>query len=529
MPCRSRIVSLVALAVLAASPAHATFHIMSITEVMVGIGGDPDAQYVELREELAGQHLVTNTRLAAFNADGTTVNVVTLSNHDVANQSLNRRILYATSNFTTLTGLTPDFTIPSGMIFTPSGMVCWGAPSQISVPPPTWDATNPNNYIDCVAYGNYTGPTRGASPTLGSSGTPSALPPGDGTQALTRIAHKGQEAGNNATDFALRPPGPCTNAATSCNVNGCPSGGGQCALLGCGNGNVDSGETCDDGNLVDGDGCDADCTPTPTQQQLGCRKGINKAAAKFGQAYAKANGGCELQVLAGKIMGPCPDTKTGEKITKGDGGADAAIAKACTGVTVAGAGFPANCPGMDTMCGAPLASAADVATCVECAQQRAAFSFTNQIFAGLEAGNAAALKCRTAIGKAYGKLYATNSKALAKCEDGDFADKIPGPCPDTKASDTFSAAVNKAAAALCKACGGADKNCGGGDDVTIADIGITTCPSVKYQGLDCGTLPVTNLGQLAACLQCVTASRTVCADYNTAQPKAVPADCDPVP
>jgi cysteine-rich repeat protein len=30
----------------------------------------------------------------------------------------------------------------------------------------------------------------------------------------------------------------------------------------CGNGATDSGELCDDGNLVDGDGCDSNCTPT---------------------------------------------------------------------------------------------------------------------------------------------------------------------------------------------------------------------------------------------------------------------------
>src|SRR4029450_13166727 len=112
---------------------------------MVGIGGDPDAQYVELRLELTGQNAVNNTRLTAFNADGTAATEGKVSDHNVLSGQLNRRILYATANFTTLTGLTPDFTIPSGIISPTSGMVCWGAPSQIAVPPPTWDATNPNN------------------------------------------------------------------------------------------------------------------------------------------------------------------------------------------------------------------------------------------------------------------------------------------------------------------------------------------------------------------------------------------------
>jgi cysteine-rich repeat protein len=49
---------------------------------------------------------------------------------------------------------------------------------------------------------------------------------------------------------------PCTilgGAAGACN-------GGTCAKIGCGNMIVTSGEDCDDGNAVDGDGCDNDCT-----------------------------------------------------------------------------------------------------------------------------------------------------------------------------------------------------------------------------------------------------------------------------
>lgn len=515
--------------VLMASPASATFHIVSISEIMVGIGGDPDAQYVELRLELAGQNAVNNTRLAAFNADGTVVNVVTLSDHNVTSGSASRRILYATAAFTTQTGLTPDFTIPSGLIFAPAGMVCWGAPSQLFVPPPTWDATDPNNYIDCVAYGSYTGPTRGGSPTLGSSGTPSALPPGDGTLALTRIAGTGQAAGNNAVDFELRAPGPCVNAAPGCNAKGCPSGGGQCAILGCSNGNLDSGEACDDGNLVANDGCEADCSFTPTPQQVSCRRGIAKAGSKFGQAYTKALAACELQVLAGKIAGPCPDTKTTDKIVKAEVGREAAIEKACSGVTAAGAGFPPSCPGLDSTCGGAIATIADVDTCVDCAHEQAGETIEDTLFVGFAGGQPAAVKCQTALAKTFNKLYATNVKALAKCEDGDLTGKVTGPCPDAAAATTFTTAQQKAGVAACKACGGPDKACGGGDDIPVADIGITSCPAVTHQGLDCGTLPVTTVAELADCLRCVTGSRSACASFVTAQPKAVPVGCDPIP
>jgi cysteine-rich repeat protein len=36
----------------------------------------------------------------------------------------------------------------------------------------------------------------------------------------------------------------------------------------CGDGTLDVGEVCDDANLVDGDGCDSNCTPT------GCGNGV---------------------------------------------------------------------------------------------------------------------------------------------------------------------------------------------------------------------------------------------------------------
>src|SRR5205814_1117730 len=42
----------------------------------------------------------------------------------------------------------------------------------------------------------------------------------------------------------------------------------NCKPTGCPNGVVTAGETCDDGNLVSGDGCDVNCTPT------GCNNGI---------------------------------------------------------------------------------------------------------------------------------------------------------------------------------------------------------------------------------------------------------------
>jgi len=57
-----------------------------------------------------------------------------------------------------------------------------------------------------------------------------------------------------------------TCAAGTDMADGTPCGmeqacrGGACISIGCGDGTVDPGEQCDDGNMVEGDGCDSDCS-----------------------------------------------------------------------------------------------------------------------------------------------------------------------------------------------------------------------------------------------------------------------------
>jgi hypothetical protein len=185
------------------TPAGATFHIVSISVIGSGFGGNADVQFVELRLDAPGQNHPTNTRLTAFAPDGRATEL-TLTSHDVTQAAAGANILYATAAFTAATGVTPDFEMPPG-IATPTGMICWGAPGVVPPPPDQWDLQKPNNYVDCVAYGGFAGATRTAS------GTPSTLPPGDGTQALARIKNT-STSGSNDTDFALAPPHVCNNA-----------------------------------------------------------------------------------------------------------------------------------------------------------------------------------------------------------------------------------------------------------------------------------------------------------------------------
>ncbi len=105
---------LIAAFVLVPFRAHATFHIMSISEVMSGFNGDPNVQYVELRMDQPGQNAVNQTRLTAFNADGSVFTVLyeTTSTENVpctGGFAPNRNILYGTAAFATAAGVTQAF------------------------------------------------------------------------------------------------------------------------------------------------------------------------------------------------------------------------------------------------------------------------------------------------------------------------------------------------------------------------------------------------------------------------------------
>ena len=209
---------LVTLCVLAlARSATATFHEISISEIGAGFGNDPAIQFVELRLDAGGQTNLVNTRLTVFDAQGNE-SVLVLANHAVTNGTAGANILFATDAFRSATGITPDFAMAASIV-SPTGMVCWGAPGIVPPAPESWDANKPNNYVDCIAYGGFAAATRLAS------GTPSTLPPGDGTQSLTRTKGSGA-TGSNDVDFGLATPNVCNNAGACTDIGGL--GGAVC-------------------------------------------------------------------------------------------------------------------------------------------------------------------------------------------------------------------------------------------------------------------------------------------------------------
>ncbi len=231
---------------LAPRPALALFHLAVIDEVMTSYDGDSNVQFVEIKMLGIVQIFVTNTVLGAFDSSGSYLGDLLVVPGDIPNQGQFVRWLIGTQAFATLSGLTPDFIMPAAL--TPDGgMVCWGAPGPgFSVPDPnSWDHTDADNYVDCVAYGNYSGPTSQ------HGGTPTALD-GDG-HSLTRNS----DTDDNLNDFICGDPAtPENNAGTSTTLaatSACPAV--------CGNDLTESNEQCDgsDDSVCPG-ACQANCT-----------------------------------------------------------------------------------------------------------------------------------------------------------------------------------------------------------------------------------------------------------------------------
>ncbi|HLK11944.1 MAG TPA: hypothetical protein VKW76_11225 [Candidatus Binatia bacterium] len=198
---------LVALA--GAAPARAAFHISVIDEINAKAGGNPAEQYVQVRMLTSFQNFVAHARLTAFNCDGSFDRILLELPSNVPNQGADLRWIAATSP-AAAGGIAPDFTIPPGIPAT-CGMICWGAPGILPPNPPTWDEKNPANYVDCVAYGGFTG-----RPST-TGGMPTPLPPGDGTHGLVRT----NNTHDDAADFALACPHPTNDAGQTGTLGPC--------------------------------------------------------------------------------------------------------------------------------------------------------------------------------------------------------------------------------------------------------------------------------------------------------------------
>ncbi len=196
----------------------------------------------------------------------------------------------------------------------------------------------------------------------------------------------------------------------------CDDGGGNgdladlcrtdCTLPACGDGIVDTGEGCDDGNNLNGDGCSAGCELEAAQgsDQRQCINALNKAGAKVEKAQGKECYRC----------------------VKGAGKGDVADAQAC--LTADGdekvADAQAKTTNAETVkCGTRPDFGFVGAAGVNTAAAEASVALVGDLFGEpltpaiiLKADDSDGAKCQAAVVKAYEKLAASKLKTFIKCK-----------------------------------------------------------------------------------------------------------------
>jgi len=435
---------LVATFTLTTSPAFALFHIAVIDEVMSGLSGSEAVQFVEIRMLAGSQNIVTGSKLSAFDANGNFLRVILTVSANVTGGA-NRAWIMASTDFAAAAGIAPDFTFTSigGLGLEPNdGMVCWGKPSSDS---------NPAQYVDCLAYGNYVGPTNI------HIGTPNPISPSG--RSLVRVS----DTNNNALNFACNDPAEPENNAMAVGsiaaTDPCPicsnnvtEDGEQCdgtddaACPGlcdidctcttvCGDNSVDLGEVCDgtDDTACPGD-CQFDCTCAPTGA-LGtadqkCVTGTAKAASKTVSAVGKEVRTCVKSIASGATLDPlatCVAADAKAKISKSETKLGDAIAKSCPVSAFAYAvDCPVPCDSTDVNgTSEAIDNSTELEACLLCLDRAVSYDAPGtggthgEILGGATlattTGNAALASCQASLIKATEKLFATQMKELVGC------------------------------------------------------------------------------------------------------------------
>jgi cysteine-rich repeat protein len=234
---RSRIAAVFSMALGAAAPAFASFHLMKIMEVFPGTVAAPNAQYVVIRSYAVGQTFLGSHQIHVYNAAGTEVSGSPFTfSGSVSNGPDQMEVLIATSDAAALFDLDADLTMMPVLPLT-GGKVCYDA-------------------IDCVAWGTYHGSSTGVGTPFNA---PVGLVQGQAMQRRLNICMGAttleacDDTDDSANDFMLATPAPKNDAGTL----------GTIPPSTCGNGIVEGLEGCDDGNTTGGDGCSAVCRLEP--------------------------------------------------------------------------------------------------------------------------------------------------------------------------------------------------------------------------------------------------------------------------
>jgi hypothetical protein len=176
------------------SPAFSSFHEMQIEQVIGGVNGNTNVQAIQLRMRTAGQNLVSNARLVAWDAGGANPVVVIDMGANVAISTAGSRVLIASAAFDSTLTPDPDFVmtnlIPVSYLTagkltfeTDGGFVYWS-----------------------LAWGAYTGTNTGSTVNDADGNfNPqfAASLPTSNTQALRFTGASSALSTNNEADYAL--------------------------------------------------------------------------------------------------------------------------------------------------------------------------------------------------------------------------------------------------------------------------------------------------------------------------------------
>ncbi len=208
--------TVLALAALAPRPAHATFHLMQIEQVIGGVNGNTSIQAIQLRMRASGQNFVTSARLIAHDASDATQVLIIAFPSNVTNAALGARVLVATSGFAAATtpNLAPDFIMTHPI---PASFLAAGS------------LTYEDNFGDVywrLSWGgaNYTGPEDGliTNDADGNFGPPMNVPlPSTSTSSALFQFGATALSTNNLNDYVIT-PGAATftnNAGASGSIN----------------------------------------------------------------------------------------------------------------------------------------------------------------------------------------------------------------------------------------------------------------------------------------------------------------------
>jgi hypothetical protein len=176
----------------------ATFHLMQIEQVIGGVNGDVTLQAIQLRMRLAGQDLVSQARLRAWDAAGQNPILVVDMTTDVPIGTAGARVLVSTPGFAGAFGPTPDFVMTNPI-----------PPSYLAAGKLTWEDDLGTVYWS-LAWGGaaYTGTNTGTTDNDadGNFNPPFPLPlPAATGQSVLFPGPFNAPSTNNAADYIVSP------------------------------------------------------------------------------------------------------------------------------------------------------------------------------------------------------------------------------------------------------------------------------------------------------------------------------------